>query len=298
MKETVLVLSFLIATVSAQQAWFEYDRSAPIDYQEKLISTSGGVRIYDSSYASPKGGRVRAYTVAPDRSGRFAGIVWQHGGGQSRNWFLPDAVALAKSGAVSILMDAPGNRPPEMRGPIPQDNVESFQQEMIQVVVDARRAYDVLAARPDVDRNHIGYAGLSFGAMMGGSLAGTDNRFKTFVLICGLEGFARHYKFSQHPAIVGIRERMKPEDLQRLLSAAEPIDAKNFIGKASAPLLFQAARFDPGVSESDTKDYFAMAPQPKELTWYDSGHDLNDPQAFADRQAWFRKHLDIKQAQH
>ena len=252
------------------------------------------MRIFDSSYASPKGGSVRAYTVAPDRAGRFAGIVWQHGGGQSRNWFLPDAVALAQAGAVSILMDAPVNRPPEMRGPIPKHGVEASQLEMIQVVVDARRAHDVLAARPDVDKNRIGYAGLSFGAMMGGSLAGTDKRFKTFILICGLEGFVRHYTRSQHPAIAAIRKNAKPEEFQRLMAAFEPIDAKNYIGHASAPLLFQAARFDPGVSESDTRDYFAMAPEPKELKWYDSGHDLNDPKAFADRQAWFRKYLKIQ----
>ena len=75
-----------------------------------------------------------------------------------------------------------------------------------------------------------------------------------------------------------------------------PIDAKNYIGAAKAPLLFQAARFDPGVSESDTRDYFALAPQPKELKWYDSGHDLNDPQAFADRHAWLAKLLKLHQS--
>jgi cephalosporin-C deacetylase-like acetyl esterase len=282
--------------ISAQQSnLFDYDRSAPLDYQETLISTHDGARVYDSSYASPKGGRVRAYTVVPDRKGRFAGIVWQHGGGQNRNWFLPDAIALARAGAISILMDAPSNRPPGMRGPISKDDAENFQHEMIQVLVDARRAYDVLAARPEVDKDRIGYAGLSFGAMMGGSLAGTDPRFKTFILICGLEGFARHYRLSQHPGIVQFRNNLKPEEFQKLLAAAEPIDAKNFIGKSSPrPLLFQAARFDPGVSESDTRDYFAMAGEPKQLKWYDSGHDLNDPQAFANRQAWFRKYLTIK----
>jgi cephalosporin-C deacetylase-like acetyl esterase len=193
---------------------------------------------------------VRAYTVAPVGRGQFAGIVWQHGGGQSRNWFLPDAVALAKVGVVSILMDGPGNRPPEMRGAVSKDDVESFRNEMVQVVTDARRAYDVLAARPDVDKDRIGYTGLSFGAMMGGSLVGTDKRFKTFVLICGLEGFVRHFRMSGHPSIVQMRNSMKPEDFERLLAGAEPIDAKNFIGESSPnPLLFQAARFDPGVSE-------------------------------------------------
>ncbi len=112
MKPWVLLV-ILASGVSAQPAkdWFAYDGSAPLAYQENLISRRDGVRIYDSSYASPKGGRVRAYTVAPDRKGRFAGVVWQHGGGQYRNWFLPDAIAMAKAGTVSILMDAPANRP-------------------------------------------------------------------------------------------------------------------------------------------------------------------------------------------
>jgi hypothetical protein len=148
--KALLLIAFTACLLSGQglkQDWFAYDPSAPLDYKETVISSRDGVRIYDSSYASPKGGRVRAYTVAPDRGGRFAGIVWQHGGGQYRNWFLPDAVALAKAGAVSILMDAPQNRPPAMRGPISKDGIESERNELVQVVVDARRAYDVVAAR-------------------------------------------------------------------------------------------------------------------------------------------------------
>jgi cephalosporin-C deacetylase-like acetyl esterase len=289
----LLLLAPMLAARPAKD-WFAYDSSAPPDYRETLLSTRDGVRVYDSSYASPIGGRVRAYTVAPERPGRYAGIVWQHGGGQNRNWFLPDAIALAKAGVVSILMDAPSNRPPEMRAPPPAREIEGDRQDMVQVVVDSRRAYDVLAARPGVDPKRIGYVGLSFGAMMGGSLAGTDHRFKTFVLICGLEGFVRHYSTSQHPAIAQMRSQIKPDDFQELLGTMAPIDAKNFIGKATAPLLFQAARFDPGVTESDTNDYFAMAPKAKELKWYDSGHDLNDPQAFADRQAWLRKQLAVR----
>lgn len=294
-----LLITFMALILSGQhlkQDWFAYNRSSPLDYKETLISSHDGVRIYDSSYASPKGGRVRAFTVAPDRNGQFAGIVWQHGGGQFRSWFLPDAIELAKAGAVSILMDAPENRPPAMRGPISKDGIENERNELVQVVVDASRAYDVLTARQDVDPSRIGYVGLSFGAMMGGSLAGTDKRFRTFVLICGLEGFVRHFTLSQHPSIVQMRSSMKVDDFKRLLAAMEPIDAKNFIGRSSVPLLFQAARFDLGVSESDTRDYFAIAGEPKELKWYDSGHDLNDPQAFVDRQSWLRMYLNIQQS--
>src|SRR5260370_32381617 len=141
---SILLLLTSLPLLAQKSDWFEYDRSAPLDYRETLISTRDGVRVYDSSFASPKGGRVRAYTVVPDRKGRFAGIVWQHGGGQGRNWFLPDAVALARAGAISILMDAPSNRQPAIRRPESKDDAENFPTEMIQVVVDAPRAYDVL----------------------------------------------------------------------------------------------------------------------------------------------------------
>src|SRR5258708_18639444 len=79
---SMLLLLTSLPLLAQKSDWFEYDRSAPLDYRETLLSTRDGVRVYDSSYASPKGGRVRAYTVVPDRKGRFAGIVWQHGGGR------------------------------------------------------------------------------------------------------------------------------------------------------------------------------------------------------------------------
>src|SRR5260370_1302964 len=204
---SMLLLLTSLPLLAQKSDWFEYDRSAPLDYRETLLSTRDGVRVYDSSYASPKGGRVRAYTAVPDRKGRFAGIVWQHGGGQNRNWFLPDAIALPRAGAISILMDAPSNRPPEMRAPASKDDVENFQHEMIQVAVDARRTYDVLAGRPEVDKDRIGYAVLSLGAMKGGSLAGTDQQFKAFVLIGGLVRFVLYYRFRQHHRIVQFRNR-------------------------------------------------------------------------------------------
>jgi hypothetical protein len=76
----VLALGLSGLCTARASDWFEYDKSAPLAYEDKLISTRDGTRIYDSSYATPKGGCVRAYTVAPDNSGRFAAVVWQHGG--------------------------------------------------------------------------------------------------------------------------------------------------------------------------------------------------------------------------
>jgi dienelactone hydrolase len=53
------------------------------------------------------------------------------------------------------------------------------------LVVDLRRALDVLLERPDVDAKRVGYVGHSLGAAWGSALAGFERRIKAFVLIGG-----------------------------------------------------------------------------------------------------------------
>ena len=288
---TVLAAASLLAQGNA--ALFDYDASQPTGYKETLLKTQDGIVIYDASYDSPKGGRVPCYVVAPSKKGKYAGIVWQHGGGQDRQWFLPDAIDLARAGAVSILIDSPFNRPKDMAAVFPDDAAGMQRAQLIQVAVDVRRALDVLSALPGVDSERTGYVGLSFGAMMGATLAGFETRFRTYVLDVGLEGFARHYRES--PVMADTRARLSKEEFEKLIEAVSPLDARNFVGKATVPLLFQAARFDRGVPEEHTYDFFAMAgSQKKELKWYNSGHMLNDPEAAADRAAWLKKQLKMK----
>jgi len=289
---TTCVLLLVTALAgAAQSSPFDYDATAPLDYRESKIATRNRTSIYAATFASPRGGRAECHLVAPDRAGKFAGVVWQHGGGQNWTWFLPDALALANLGAASVLMTAPWDRAKENKEPQFKDQGQQDRADYIHVAVDARRAYDLLASRPDVDKNRIGYVGLSFGAMMGGSLAGVDKRFRTFILIAGVESFARHWRES--PLFVEMRQKTPKAELDELIESLAPIEAVNNIGKSTAPILFQSARFDPGVPEIHSIDFYKAAGEPKELKWYDTGHQINDPQAFSDRQDWLRKYLSI-----
>jgi cephalosporin-C deacetylase-like acetyl esterase len=56
----------------------------------------------------------------------------------------------------------------------------------IQMVVDLRRAVDVLRTRKDVDPNRIGYVGHSLGRRGTGPLAAVEKRIRVFVLMGGL----------------------------------------------------------------------------------------------------------------
>lgn len=81
----------------------DYDQTAALDIREKGVEKRGKVEIHDISYASPDGGRVPAYLVAPGGKGPFAAVIWSHWympGSEflNRKEFLAEAVALAPPG--------------------------------------------------------------------------------------------------------------------------------------------------------------------------------------------------------
>lgn len=90
---------------------FADDRSKPLEPKVLSTQTRDDVEVYDLTYAGSKS-RVPAYLLVPKGSGKFAAIVWAHwlmpgSPLQNRREFLDEAVALAPSGVVSLLIDAP-----------------------------------------------------------------------------------------------------------------------------------------------------------------------------------------------
>ena len=176
---------------------FDYDQQTPLDIEEVAVEHRDGVTVHDISYASPEGGRVPAYLVVPDGSGPFAGIILQHGccgeGGESlRGQLVPEAVSLARTGAVALLIDAPFARP-ENTNRLPITLTEQDRDDQIQLIVDLRRGVDLLASREDVDATRIAYLGSSYSAAIGGLLAGVEKRIKAYVLAVGSGGLVEQF---------------------------------------------------------------------------------------------------------
>src|SRR4051812_663900 len=110
----LIALAALAATLFAQSAALpdvSYDPKQPLAFRQELLKEIGGVRLYDVSFASPRGGRVPAYAVVPSGAAHPAGIVWQHWGQGDRSTMLPEAFAMARRGAASILVNWPTIRP-------------------------------------------------------------------------------------------------------------------------------------------------------------------------------------------
>lgn len=259
-----------------------------------------GIQVHDVSYASPKGGRVSAFLVTPPGKGPFAGIVFLHSGQWDRHEFLAEAELLARAGAVSLLLDAPPMRPAAFRVKQP-DRFQSY----VQLVVDCRRAVDVLeslssaqaisagnssslrASHPLVDPKRIAYVGHSLGATWGGALAVSERRFKALILMAGFSEYSVSAKEFDIPP-------SQLEKAQPFLKAIAPFDADRLLPHAApAAVLLQFAQFDEYISHEDAMRSINATSKPKVVKWYEGGHDFADPRALPDRAEFLRQHIDI-----
>lgn len=264
---------------------FGYDPLAPLETRQTGVAT-----VDDLTYSSPMGGKVPAFLVTPAAGGPWAGLIYMHPGQGDRRTFLPEALDLARRGAVSLLIDAPYLRPEFAWSPEPDGEADARMYR--QLVTDVRRGIDLLITLPGVDPTRIGYVGHSLGATWGGPLAGVEPRLRTLVLMAGYPSLTDWHRTSGHALAVGLRSRLTPEQLEAYLAPLAPLDAVHHVGKAGAPLLFQFATDDEFVTREQAEQYFAAAPEPKAIGWYDADHLFTRcREARADRMRWLTENL-------
>ncbi len=228
---------------SGAPSTFAYDRSNSFRFADAGVVNHGyPIKIHDVSFASARSGRVHAYLVVPPGKGPFPAVIWAHGSGGTRQDLILPATWLAARGAVSLVVDDPFERDPQL------DFASDARQRaaIVQQVIDLRRSVDLLQSRKNVDPKRIGFMGLSFGAMQGAMLAGTDPRIKAFDLQSG-----------------------------RGRTLGPGIDDLAWIRRSHAAFLFQLGRHDKIVPRAELVALAKAAPEPKEIRWYDAGHPLN-----------------------
>jgi dienelactone hydrolase len=203
---------------------------------------------------------------------------------KNRTEFLEETVALAPSGVVSLLIDAPMVRP----GYKPQGDLKDDQQD----IIDLRRGLDLLLTRKDVDATRIAYVGHSFHAGTGAILAGVEPRFTALVLMAGgLD--ADRFLTSQAKVAVEARQKHSSEEIKQYLSANDAINPKHYLQGAHAPLLLQFGTQDIFMTKEDCQEYASVVSPPVDVKYYEAGHELNAA-ARHDRIAWLQKQLNLK----
>jgi dienelactone hydrolase len=283
-------------TLGASIHLFDYDRSQTLNIQDRVIEDTGQLAMHDISYESPKGGRVSAYLVVPKGKGPFAAVLFGHYGLGTRSEFIPEAKLYAKAGVVSLIPDYPWDRALPWRKSIDNfDKPELDRETYIQAVIDLRRGIDLLLARNDVDSKRLGYIGHSIGAQLGSILSAVDQRTRAVVLMAGVAELADLFLRSSDPALIELRKHQPPGQLEKYTHFMGELDAVRFVGhSAPADLLLQFANFERYFDNTSMQHYIEAASEPKKVLRYDSGHELNDPQALRDRYTWLARELGIK----
>jgi dienelactone hydrolase len=272
---------------------FDYDSHQPLGLRDKRLKDFSCGVIHDITYISPSGGPVSAYEILPRGKGPFAAVVFGHWGNGTRAEFIPEAKALACVGVISLLPDYRWDRPrPWMQDVDDFAHPDRDRKVRINTVIEMRRALDLLLARTDVDPNRVAYVGHSFGAQWGAILTAVDSRVKAAVLMAGVAEEVDLLEHSDNPRLQDLRASLPKGQLAAYLDTLRDINAINYISHAQAiPLLLQFASFEQYFDRASMERYAAAAPEHKTVLFYDSAHDLNDPQAFKDRFDWLQKHL-------
>jgi len=270
---------------------FDYDQQLPLDIVEVKSWNDDDVTLTDITYASPKGGRVPATLIEPSGPGPFAGVIIQHGLPSNRQAEYRIGKLYADMGAVVIAIDAPFARPENENRP-PLLFTEQDREDHIQLIVDLRRAIDLLTTRQNVDPRRLAYVGVSYGGMVGGLLAGVENRLQAYVLVVGDSGFVNHHMIEIEGMVTPLDE-MTEEEKKQWIDTMWPIESVHYISHARpAALLFQNGIKDALVPPYLALNYQNAGSDPKTVKWYESGHRLPF-EHFLDQLEWMSQYIGI-----
>jgi len=287
-RSLAILTVLLCAALPARAAdLYSYDASVPMAPVLGAVRTlETGVTAQDVSFTSPNGHTVTGEIIRGPKKGQHPGLLFVHWLGEpettNHKEFEPDAVALARHGAVSVLIDAMWAAK-DWFDTVGADAAKDGPLVEAQVI-DIRRALDLLLAQDGVDAGRIAYVAHDFGAMFGALMANAETRPQSWVLMAGVPTLAAWYRF-------GKAKHALP-DYAGYAAAMARYDITGGLGKLGGKrVLFQFAAKDYFIPQSEGLGFIGAVPGAKTALFYDTDHALAIPVVRADRDAWLMKVL-------
>jgi len=313
MRFSAFLLSFvLIVPCFAQMGAQDFkDLAAHYDYQHQVglgitelnVEQQGKALVIELLYEGmAREDHVPAYLVMPQGNGPYPAIIWGHwmmegSPLRNRDEFLKEAVVLANSGVVSLLIDTPMVRPGYKETSIKDDPLgwaEQDSEDERQDIVDLRRGVDLLISRRQVDRHRIAYVGHSFSAHAGAILAGVENRICCFVLMAGSYNDEEEVRNATSRDLFNWKQQVGKDKVEQYMKEYAWDDPANFVGHTDGQSIFlQFATGDHTSREQAQKWLDKFNAKDKKMEFYDAPHALNAA-ARLDRVRWLQQHLKFK----
>jgi len=279
---------------------FDYDSGSGLDMRETDVQKREKVRLIELNYSGASGDRVPAYLLIPSGGGPFPAIIWAHwlmkgSPLANKDEFLEEALVLARSGVVSLLIDAPQARNDwvEAKGST-LEQVKQQSEAAAHQVIDLRRGVDLLWGRADVDRHRIAFVGHSWDAHVGAILAGVETRIVAYVLMASGYSDEEETFASTNPETMAHIKEAGVENVREYFHEYAWDDPVYFLGHTDREGIFlQFASGDPISKEMGQKYLDRFSAKDKKMEFYDAGHALNAA-ARLDRDRWLQKHLGVK----
>jgi dienelactone hydrolase len=252
---------------------FDYDADAPLNLVEgEAIDVPFPGTVHPITYDSP-GGEVTGYIAYPPGGLSPAGIIAMHGMPERADDMVEVPLSfIACFGATAIAIDAPYVRADRMSAPL--TFTETDREETIQLVVDLRRAVDVLESK-GVER--ITFDGNSWSSDVGVVLAGVEPRIDGYAIMVGSLVVDR---FIRDGSPIDALAEQPGDVVEPWLELMSTVSALEFVADASAPIVFRNNSNDT-ISTPESAERLQAAAGPEfEIEWYDdspdpAGHDMS-----------------------
>lgn len=235
---------------------------------------------YPSPFTSgdPNNDRVHGWWLTPDDKPAFPVVVLLHSLGIRQPTFeLSIAHELVRNGIGVLMLTLPYHMKRTPAGTnsgelMISSDVKRLVDGMTQAVWDVRRAIDWLERDPRVQKDKIGLAGISLGAIVGGTTLAVEPRIHSAALILGGVDLAHIIWQSALTIRARIGLRNQGYSLDRLREELKPIDAMHMLNpELGAKTFVIGARYDIIVPSEDTRKLISALGNPQVL-WLDTGH--------------------------
>ncbi len=249
---------------------YPVDHAKPLEAKQEVTREADNHTQYRVEFNGIKDDRVPAYLYVPKRKGDakaalYPAILLQYGsGGNKTSGYIVEIGKLfAARGYVVLTIDSPGqgerrkkdNKPASILGLLGTDQVMHY-------CGDYCRAVDYLESRPDVDKDRLGYVGISWGAITGITYVAYDPRIKAVGSMVGGGNFLGLYtkKDAEKAATEGS-------------TSSDPVHHVARI--APRPLLFINVTKDQMILKSWAQSLHKHAGVGSKVVWIDTDHYFN-----------------------